>query len=121
MTILDVHVNRIPVQGQVIALKHKPGQFMSLRKEQAIVKNERLTTIIDQGDFTVAVVQIASRLVRKIQSYLEEGQKVKLGQRLGMIKFGSQVDLVIPHIQGLRINVKPGDAVKAGVSIIAKY
>jgi len=121
MTILDVHVNRTPIKGQVIALKHTPGQFMSLRKEQATVKNERLTTVIEQGNFKVAVVQIASRLVRRIQSYLEVGQGVELAQRLGMIKFGSQVDLVIPRIKNLRIDVMPGDEVKAGVSVLARY
>lgn len=121
MTILDVHVNRAPIKGQVIALMHTSGQFMSLRKEQAPVKNERLTTVIEQGNYMVAVVQIASRLVRRIQSYLEVGQEVDLAQRLGMIKFGSQVDLIIPRIKNLRIAVKPGDEVKAGVSIIAHY
>ena len=121
MTILNVHVNRAPVKGKVISMKYTPGEFISLKKEEAPIKNERLTTVIDQGPFKVGVVQIASRLVRRIQSYLEEGQLVELGQRLGMIKFGSQVDLIIPQTKNLRIRVKPGDEVKAGVSVIARY
>jgi phosphatidylserine decarboxylase len=121
MTILDVHVNRAPITGRVIDLIHTPGQFMSLRKELAPIKNERLTTVIQQGEYTVAVVQIASRLVRRIQTYLKVGQKVELAQRLGMIRFGSQVDLIIPLTENLKFNVKPGDEVKAGSSIIAHY
>ena len=96
-------------------------QFISLKKEQATVKNERLTTVIEQGHFKVGVVQIASRLVRRIQSYLEEGQSVECGQRLGMIRFGSQVDLIIPNIKNLNIRVRLGEDVKAGVSVIAQY
>ena len=121
MSVLDVHVNRVPVKGEVISLKHTPGKFLSLRKEEAPIRNERVTTIIDQGTFKVGVVQIASRLVRRIQSYLKVGQVVELGQRLGMIKFGSQVDLVIPQLKNLRIDVNPGDDVKAGVSVLARY
>ena len=83
--------------------------------------NERVTTIIDSGTFKIAVVQIASRLVRRIASYLGEGDMVQIGQRIGMIRLGSQVDVAIPEIENLRINVKPGDEVRAGVSVIARY
>lgn len=121
MNVLNVHVNRTPVKGQVVFLKYIPGKFISLKKEQAPIKNERVTIVIDNDTFKVAVVQIASRLVRRIQSYLVEGQEVEIGQRLGMIKFGSQVDLVIPHIKNLRIEVVPGVEVKAGVSVLARY
>ena len=83
--------------------------------------NERVTTIIDSGTFKIAVVQIASRLVRRIASYLGEGDRVRIGQRIGVIRLGSQVDVAIPEIENLRINVKPGDEVRAGVSVIARY
>jgi phosphatidylserine decarboxylase len=121
LSIINVHVNRVPVDGKVLSLNYIPGRFISLRKGQAPFVNERLTTIIDHGNYKIGVVQIASHLVRRIQSYLQEGQAVDLGQRLGMIKFGSQVDLVIPKLKNLEFTIRPGDEVEAGVSIIATY
>ena len=121
LSIINVHVNRVPVKGKVLSLRYIPGKFISLRKGQAPFVNERLTTIIDQGSYKIGIVQIASHLVRRIQSYLQEGQSVTLGQRLGIIKFGSQVDLVIPKIKNLKFQVRPGDEVEAGVTIIASY
>jgi phosphatidylserine decarboxylase len=121
MNQLNVHVNRSPVEGRIILQKRIRGRFISLRKQEAPTVNERVTTIIDSGTFKIAVVQIASRLVRRIASYLGEGDMVRIGQRIGMIRLGSQVDVAIPEIEGLRINVKPGDEVRAGVSVIARY
>ena len=121
MNILNVHVNRAPVGGRVVLQKHARGKFISLRRQEAAIMNERVTTIIDNGIFKVGVIQIASRLVRRIVSYLKEGESVRIGQRIGMIKFGSQVDLVIPNLENLKIWVKQGDEVLAGVSLIAGY
>jgi len=121
MNILDVHVNRAPIGGRVVLQKHARGKFISLRRQEATIMNERVTTIIDNGIFKVGVIQIASRLVRRIVSYLKEGESVRIGQRIGMIKFGSQVDLVIPNLENLKIWVKQGDQVLAGVSLIAGY
>lgn len=121
MTYLDVHVVRAPINGHIRLIKQVPGKFISLKKEEAILVNERVTTIIENNELRIAVVQIASRLVRRILPYVKIGQEVKIGERIGIIKFGSQVDLVIPKGHGIRIYVKPGDKVKAGVSIIAVY
>ncbi len=121
MNLLNVHVNRAPIRGEVIQLKHIEGNFLSLKQDKAIISNERCTTVISNGEFKIAVVQIASRLVRRIVSYLQEGEVVEPGQRIGMIKFGSQVDLVLPKFEGLKIVVTPGDEVLAGVSVIAEY
>jgi phosphatidylserine decarboxylase len=121
MNFLNVHVNRSPISGQVVFLKHFPGKFLSLKREEAVLVNERVTTLIENGKFKVAVVQIASRLVRRIVPYVKEGQKVSIGERIGIIKFGSQVDLLIPELPRLKICVEPGDEVVAGVSIIAEY
>jgi len=104
-----------------IPMFHVPGKFISLRKEETVLVNERVTTIIENNELRIAVVQIASRVVRRILPYVKIGQEVKIGERIGIIKFGSQVDLVIPKGPGIRIYVKPGDKVKAGVSIIAGY
>ena len=80
-----------------------------------------MTTVISNGKFKVGVVQISSRLVRKILSYIKEGEKLDIGQRLGAIVFGSQVDTIIPELDDLRIEVKPGDELKAGISVIARF
>lgn len=121
MNLLDVHVNRCPIAGQVNSLKHIEGQFISLAREEAPFVNARLTTVIENASLSVAVVQVASRLVRRVESYLNVGERVSAGQRLGMIRFGSLVTVVFPHAENVRIEVKPGDRVTAGVSVLARY
>lgn len=121
MNLLDVHVNRCPIAGQVRLLKHIEGKFISLRKEEAPFVNERLTTVIENTSLTLAVVQVASRLVRRIESYLSLGETVSAAQRLGVIRFGSLVAVVLPAREDVRVEVKPGDRVKAGISVLARY
>jgi phosphatidylserine decarboxylase len=120
MNFLNVHVNRAPVDGKVSLIRHIRGGFISLKRKEAVTENERALTIIDHGYFKVGIVQIASRLVRKIVLHLREGSEVKRGARIGMIRFGSQVDLILPRISPLHLLIKPGDNVKAGVSIVAE-
>jgi len=119
MNFLDVHINRAPLDGKIDLLKHIKGLFLSLKKREAVVRNERVLTIIDNGRFKIGIVQIASRLVRKIVPYVREGQEVRKGQRIGMIRFGSQVDLYLPDVPSLRIRVGRNSKVKAGLSVIA--
>jgi phosphatidylserine decarboxylase len=85
-----------------------------------VFENERATLVIERDGFEVAVVMIASRLVRRIVTYLSEGDRVAAGQRIGMIRFGSQVDLVLPVREDLRVDVRSGDRVVAGESIVAR-
>jgi phosphatidylserine decarboxylase len=119
MHLANVHVNRAPVAGRVSSLGHVPGQFVSLRREGATTLNERFTTVIDGDRVRVVVVQIASRLVRRIESYLKVGEMVARSQRIGIIKFGSQVDVILPESADLELVVRPGDIVRAGVSTLA--
>jgi len=121
MTFLDVHVTRCPIAGQVKSQKRIEGKFISLRTAEAPFVNERLTTIIENASLTVAVAQVASRLVRRVESYLRVGETVSAGQRLGMIRFGSLVAVVLPKRKDVKIEVKAGDRVKAGVSVLARY
>jgi phosphatidylserine decarboxylase len=121
MSFLDVHVNRSPLAGRVALRRRFPGLFGSLRRPEMIFANERATLVIEHNDLQVAVVQIASRLVRRIVPYVEEGDDVVAGQRIGMIRFGSQVDLVLPVRDGLRVAAEPGDRVSAGETVIAFY
>ena len=121
MNYLDVHVNRAPIDGKIVYMKHIKGLFISLKKKEAILQNERILTVIDNGRFKIGIVQIASRLVRKIVPFLRKGQEVQRGARMGIIRFGSQVDLILPKLPSLKITVKPEEKVKAGMSILASY
>jgi phosphatidylserine decarboxylase len=121
MNFMDVHVNRAPIAGRIAFQRHFPGSFGSLRHPDMVFENERATTVFEREELQVAVVQIASRLVRQIVSFVTEGQSMVLGQRFGVIRFGSQVDMVVPSLDSLELLVKPGDTVKAGLSIIARY
>ncbi len=119
MSFLDVHVNRAPIAGRIVLRRHFPGLFGSLRDPEMVFRNERATTIIEHGGLQVAVVQIASRLVRQIASFVGENEQVALGQRIGVIRLGSQVDVVVPTVTGVRVLVQPGDRVTAGESVLA--
>lgn len=121
MSFLDVHVNRCPIAGWVKLLRPIEGSFLSLRKEESAFKNARFTTIIENASLTVAVVQVASRLVRRVQSFLTLDERVGAGQRLGMIRLGSLVAVIVPQTNGVRIEAKPGERVTAGVSVLARY
>lgn len=119
MSFLDVHVNRAPIAGRVLLQRRFPGRFGSLRHPEMVFENERVTTLIGGAGVEVAVVQIASRLVRQIASYVGEGQPVALGERIGIIRLGSQVDVVLPTRRDLSVFVAEGDRVRAGTSVIA--
>lgn len=120
MNLLDVHVNRAPIRGRVLFRRHFKGLFGSLRDPEMILQNERATTVIESGSLQVAVVQIASRLVRQITSYVGEGETVNAGQRIGAIRFGSQVDVVVSAAQAVEVAVKPGMHVRAGETVLAR-
>lgn len=119
MSFLDVHVNRAPVAGRVRAVDHFAGSFGSLREPEMVFQNERVTTVIVAPHLEVAVVQIASRLVRQIVTFVRQDEEVALGQRIGMIRFGSQVDVVMPARGDLVVSVSVGDRVRAGESLLA--
>jgi phosphatidylserine decarboxylase len=119
MSFLDVHVNRAPLEGTVCFHKKINGLFLSLKNKEALLQNERALTVIESSGYRVGVVQIASRLVRNIVNYIEHGQEVVAGQRIGMIRFGSQVDIVLPDHPFLEIHVIQGQRVKAGLSVLA--
>jgi len=118
MNIFNVHVNRSPVSGEIKEIKYIPGKFFNAELDKSSEKNERNLINIksEQGDFTV--VQIAGLIARRIVCWVKKGDKVLIGQRIGMIKFGSRVDLYIPS--GYEIEVHKGDKVIAGQTILAK-
>ncbi len=118
MTPFDVHKNCAPVSGKVILNSHFRGKFLSLKNEASQCENERNTYVIVNEEAKVGVVQIASRLVRRIDSYVKEGDSVKQGDWIGMIRFGSQVDLIIP--ENYRVLVEKGQQIYAVRTIIAQ-
>ena len=120
MTLFDVHVNRAPIAGKVILNRHAAGKFLSLKDNAAITDNERNTIVFEADSMLVGMVQIASKQVRRIVSYIAEGDDILLGQRVGAILLGSQVDVVLPK-QGLSIMVEEGQQVYAGETILAKF
>jgi len=118
MTPFDVHKNAAPVSGRIIFNKHIKGKFLSLKNHDSETENERHSLVIRNEKVSIGVVQIASRLVRRIDNYVEIGQHINRGEWYGMIRFGSQVDLIIPSDLGLEI--KTGTQVFAGKTIIAR-
>lgn len=121
MNYLNVHVNRTPIPGEVEYIKEVPGSFVSLKHISALLENERVLTIIKGDDIKVGIVQIASRLVRRILLFVKEGDRIQTGQRIGKITLGSQVDVLIPSRENLKLHVDVTHEVKAGLSIIASY
>jgi phosphatidylserine decarboxylase len=119
MNLADVHVNRAPIGGHVRLVKRVHGTFGSLRKPEMVASNERVTTVMGTEDLQIAMVQIASRLVRRIAVFVSEGEELRLGQRVGAIRFGSQVDLLLPLEKDIRLAVEVGDRLVAGRTIVA--
>ena len=118
MNVFNVHVNRSPVAGQVVGIKYFPGKFFNASLDKASRDNERnAISIKDKDGRFWTVVQIAGLIARRIVCWTEQGDYLKRGERLGMIKFGSRVDLYLP--QGYEPEVKVNDEVFAGQSIIA--
>lgn len=117
MTVFDVHVNRAPCSGRIVKVHHEPGKFIAAQKPHAPLKNERNTVVIetDQGS-RIVVVQVAGLIARRIVFWYQEGDTVRKGQRIGMIRFGSRVDLYVPAMW--EVKVTRGQRVKAGETIL---
>lgn len=121
MSLFDVHVNRAPISGIVTYAKRTPEKFISTRKPIFRLVDERYVLIIDNGAIRVGVVQMAAYIVRTIKSYVKPDVELRIGERIGMLKLGSQVDVIIPDIFGVKLMVKRGSKLRAGESVIAKY
>lgn len=118
MTPFDVHRNASPLSGTIVLNHHINGQFASLKDKNALGINERNTMVINHNGHLVGIIQTASRLVRRIVTYKKEGEIISKGEWLGMIRFGSQVDLIIPA--EWEVNVKLGEQVYTKETIIAR-
>jgi len=119
MSILDVHVNRAPIDGQVVLVEHVPGRFLQAFRSEASEVNEHNLVGLRSRYGRVLVRQVAGVLARRVVCWVRPGQELRAGDRLGVIKFGSRVDLYLPR--GAQSVVQVGDRARAGLTVIARW
>ena len=118
MNIFNVHVNRYPVSGRVEYVQASPGKFLNAIAPEASLENEQTSVGIVAGTSRLLVRQIAGLIARRIVTYSRNGDLVQQGARMGLIRFGSRVDVFLPLDATLR--VKPGDVAYAGVTVLGE-
>ena len=117
MSVFDVHVNRTPVTGQIERIAYRPGKFINAELDKASEDNERNGIVIRTGAGRVGIVQIAGLIARRIVCFVREGQTVNAGDRVGLIRFGSRVDVYLP--EGTRPLVSEGQTAIGGETVLA--
>lgn len=118
LSIFDVHINRAPMTGVVQRVHYTPGRFLAAYKPQAGTANEQNEIALANENFGIVVRQIAGVVARRIVCAIREGDRVERGERIGLIQFGSRMDVVMPSEVELRVKV--GDKVKGGETVIAE-
>jgi phosphatidylserine decarboxylase len=117
MSIFNVHVNRFPVAGTVKKITYQPGKFFRANLDKASKFNENNRIMLETNDSrTIIVIQIAGIIARRIACWIKEGDRLNAGQRFGLIRFGSRLEVYLP--EDSRITAKPGQKVKAGETVI---
>src|SRR6202011_2218563 len=117
LSLFDVHVNRAPIAGTIRDMRYQRGKFLNAMNTVSAEQNEQNIVTIDGDGQTVVFKQIAGLLARRIVFYPKIGDRIERGQRVGLIKFGSRVDVLIDSAASL--NVKVGDRVRGGASVLA--
>jgi len=117
LNVFDVHVNRAPIAGTVKTVEHRQGNFLNATKPESAIMNEQTLVVIDAGGYEVSYKQIAGLLARRIVCAVKVGDRLERGQRVGMIKFGSRVDVLLPADAVPKVKV--GMRVKGGSSVVA--
>ena len=124
LSLFNVHANRAPCTGVVRSVTHKPGQFLDARHPESGQRNEAVTIVFDPQSppvpGPVVVRQVAGLVARRIVCHLTPGASAVLGERFGMIKFGSRTELIIPRCEGTEVLVQVGTKVRAGVTVMAR-
>jgi phosphatidylserine decarboxylase len=118
MNVFNVHVNRYPVDGVVRHVQYNKGKFINAAAEKSSLENEQMSVGIETPKHRILVRQIAGLIARRIVTYSKIGDAAKQGDRMGIIRFGSRVDVFVPT--GSRIRAKLGDVTAAGVSVLAE-
>jgi phosphatidylserine decarboxylase len=117
LNIFDVHVNRAPIGGDITEIRYQPGKFLVASREEASAQNEQNTVTVRDAQSTVVFKQIAGLIARRIVFYKKPGDHISTGERVGLIKFGSRVDV---HLgPEWAVAVQKGQRVRAGASILA--
>lgn len=117
MSPANVHLNRIPMSGEVIYSQYHKGKYLVAWNPKSSTENERHSVVVKNEDATILVKQIAGALAKRIVNYLKVGQQVTQGNEMGFIKFGSRVDVLLPT--GATIDVRINQVVKGGVTVLA--
>ena len=118
MNVFNVHVNRSPVNGNIKKIIYRSGKFFNASLDKASEHNERNSFIIETNTDKIVVVQIAGLIARRILSFISEGNKIDKGDRIGLIRFGSRVDIYFPPTYDIKVN--QNDIVVAGETVIAE-
>jgi phosphatidylserine decarboxylase len=118
MNVFNVHVNRYPIDGVVKYIHYNKGKFINAAAEKSSLENEQMSVGIESGSTRILVRQIAGLIARRIVTYSKLGEKVRQGDRLGIIRFGSRVDVFLPP--GSTVRAKLGDVTTAGVTILGE-
>jgi len=118
MSPLNVHVNRSPISGEVRYMKYHPGKYLVAWHPKSSTENERTTLVIGNNRTELLLRQIAGALARRICYYVKEGDRLEQNGEFGFIRFGSRVDIYFPA--GTEVDVKIGDTVKGGVTVLAR-
>ena len=119
MGITNVHVNRIPIDGTITQINHFKGKHLRAYKKESEF-NERVKIDIDSSIGKVQVIQIAGLIARRIYPYIKKNDTLKKGDKIGIIRFGSRVDVFLPTNKIIKINVKINDIVSAGITTLAE-
>jgi phosphatidylserine decarboxylase len=119
LAVWNVHVNRAPASGVIISMEYRPGKFLAAMRERASLENEQnvFTLSTDAGEMVFK--QIAGLIARRVVSWKEEGERVARGERIGLVRFGSRVDVWLP--KDAEILVRVGENVKGGSSVLARW
>jgi phosphatidylserine decarboxylase len=117
MNVFNCHVNRVPVSGTIETIAYRPGLFLNAELDKASEDNERNAIIVNTGRERFGVVQIAGLIARRIVGFVEEGDRLSVGERFGLIRFGSRVDVYLPD--GYHSLVGVGQTMIAGETVIA--
>ncbi len=118
LSIFDVHINRSPIAGKITAVQYHPGEFLPAFDHKASERNEQNSVTVEAGSSRVMFKQIAGLIARRIVFKKRLDDEVAAGERVGLIKFGSRVDVFLPT--GVTLRVKVGDRVSGGTSVIAE-
>ena len=118
MSVFDCHVNRSPVTGRIERMVYRAGKFLNADLDKASEDNERNALVIDAAGTRIGLVQIAGLIARRIVPFVREGDAIGAGERIGMIRFGSRVDLYLPD--DARLRVGQGQIAIAGETVVAE-